>query len=67
MDTEVLLTTDDLAARWQATKSSIYGLRYLGKCPPAVKLGRGLRFRLRDVEAWEQAHLEAEPEHRSAR
>jgi predicted DNA-binding transcriptional regulator AlpA len=58
MDTEVLLSLDDLCARWQTTKSSIYGRRYLGKCPPAVKIGRALRFRLQDVLAWEQAHLE---------
>jgi len=57
MDSEVLLTTEDLCARWQVTPASIYGLRYERKGPPSVKIGKGLRFRLADVEAWERTRL----------
>lgn len=50
---ETLLGVEELAARWGVTPRVIYGRRFARDCPPAVKVGRVLRFRLADVEAWE--------------
>ncbi|MBT3247789.1 MAG: helix-turn-helix domain-containing protein [Actinobacteria bacterium] len=36
----------------QVPKATIYSWRYHGTAPPAVKLGRHLRWRPEDVEAW---------------
>lgn len=50
---EHLLTPDDLAAVLGIQKRTIYVVRYMGgNLPPAIKLGRRLRFRPDDVEAW---------------
>lgn len=45
-----------LAARWSTKPKVIYGLRYRGEAPPAIRVGRELRFRVTDVEAWESQH-----------
>ncbi len=51
---ETLLTTTDLARRWRTTEQAVYAARHRGDCPGAVKRGRRLLWRLRDVEAWEE-------------
>ena len=53
-DSDTFLSVEDLAARWQRATSVVYGLRYRGECPPAIRIGRELRFRLSDIEAWEE-------------
>jgi predicted DNA-binding transcriptional regulator AlpA len=53
------LTVDDLADRWSTTAAVIYGMRHKSQCPPAIRVGKQLRWRLEDVEQWETAHLEA--------
>jgi predicted DNA-binding transcriptional regulator AlpA len=53
-----LLDAKGLAARWGVPVQTIYGLRYRGEAPRAMKVGRELRWRLPDVEAWENAHLD---------
>jgi predicted DNA-binding transcriptional regulator AlpA len=55
---EVYLSVDELAARYKRPRSVIYGLRYRGEGPPAIRIGRTLRFRLSDIEAWEAEHME---------
>ena len=57
------LSVEDLAARWKRTAAVIYGLRYRGEAPPAIRIGKELRFRLVDVERWEQDRLESDSEH----
>jgi predicted DNA-binding transcriptional regulator AlpA len=49
------LSVDELAARYKTDAHTIYNMRYRGDAPPAIKVGRALRFRLEDVEAWELA------------
>ena len=44
-----------LADRWKVPVATVYGLRYRGEAPPAIRVGRELRWRLEDVEAWEAA------------
>jgi predicted DNA-binding transcriptional regulator AlpA len=55
---EPLLTIEDLAERWQTTRGVIYGMRHRGRTPPAVFIGKELRWRLADVEEWERNELE---------
>jgi len=49
------LSLEQLAERLGVRPRIVYGLRYRGEAPPAIKVGRQLRFRLEDVEAWELA------------
>jgi predicted DNA-binding transcriptional regulator AlpA len=54
MSTDALITLQQLAERLQVTPKVIYGLRYRGEAPPAIKVGRELRWRLSDVADWEE-------------
>ena len=58
MENDRLLTTADLAHRWRTTEQAVYSARHRGDCPPAVRVGKRLLWRLVDVEAWEDAHVE---------
>lgn len=49
------LDVDGLAQRWNTTAKVVYGLRYRHQAPPAIRIGRELRFALQDVEKWEAA------------
>lgn len=49
---ERLLTMDDLAARTQTSKSTLYSLRSQGRGPRGFRIGRGLRFHPSDVDRW---------------
>jgi excisionase family DNA binding protein len=50
-----LLTLNELADRLNVSAKVVYGLRYRNDAPPAIRVGRELRFRVADVEAWENA------------
>ena len=56
MTQEVFLTVEELASRWNKSKWWIYENRSAMKLR-AIKLGSQYRFRLSDVEAWEDANL----------
>lgn len=49
---EQLLTTEDLATLLNVSLAVVYGLRYRGEAPPAIRIGRELRFRRADIDAW---------------
>jgi predicted DNA-binding transcriptional regulator AlpA len=51
----LFLSVEDLAARWGVKPTVVYKLRYSHQAPPAIRVGRELRWNLRDVESWEQA------------
>jgi hypothetical protein len=54
MDTsETLLTTRDLAQRWQVNAGSLANDRSAGRGVPYVKIGGAVRYRLHDVEVFE--------------
>lgn len=57
MSQDQLLTTADLARRWRTTEQAVYGARYRGNCPNAIRIGKRLLWRLADVEVWEQERL----------
>jgi excisionase family DNA binding protein len=48
-----LLTADDVAERWQVSRSQVYALARAGKVP-TVAIGRYYRFRLEELEEWER-------------
>jgi excisionase family DNA binding protein len=47
-----LLTVHELAGLLQVPPKTIYTWRYKGVGPPAVPIGRYLRFRAEDVATW---------------
>lgn len=55
--TEYTLTDHDLAARWGKKLSTIRCLRTRKKSPPYLKLHATVRYRLADIEAFEQSCL----------
>ena len=61
MNDETLLTTTDLARRWRTTEQAVYAARHRGDCPRAVRRGRRLLWRLRDIEAWEEVRAASDP------
>ncbi|MDX6307448.1 MAG: hypothetical protein QOI06_494 [Nocardioidaceae bacterium] len=52
---EPLWTLDDVAEYVGLSKAALYNLRHLGRGPVGYRVGRHLRFRLADVEAWLEA------------
>lgn len=53
----IFLTERDLATRHQRSVKAVQYQRITGGGVPFVKFGRSVRYRLADVEAWEDAHL----------
>lgn len=47
-----LLTADDIAQRWQVSRDLVYELTRQGRIP-VVKLGRCYRYKLDQIEAYE--------------
>lgn len=47
-----LATIGEVAAFLRIPSRTLYQWRYRGKGPPAYRVGRHLRFRWLDVEAW---------------
>jgi predicted DNA-binding transcriptional regulator AlpA len=43
-----------LAHRWGTTEKTIQSMRYAGTGPKSVKRGRSVRYRLRDILAYER-------------
>ena len=53
-----LMTIDEVAAYIQLPKNTLYKLRSQGNGPRAARLGRHLRYRRSDVDAWITARLD---------
>ena len=49
---ERLITTEELAAYLSVPRSTLYAWRYRGEGPPAIRVGRYLRYRMTEVEGW---------------
>ena len=47
-----LLTADEAAEYLGVSLQTLYGWRWKRVGPRAAKVGRELRYRLRDIEAW---------------
>lgn len=50
-----LLTMEELEEYTKTPMSTLYSLRSAGKGPVGFRIGRGLRFRRSDVDAWTNA------------
>jgi len=50
--TEQLMTVDEVAELLQIPKSTLYYWRYQRQGPPAVRIGRALRYRKTDINAF---------------
>ncbi len=48
-----LLTTEEVAARYRVSRRTLYHWRATGQAPPAIKVGRHLRWPQLQVQAWE--------------
>ena len=51
--TDAFLTVQDLATRLSVPPATIYTWNFYGRGPRYLKVGRLCRYRLADVEAWE--------------
>lgn len=60
LSSHLLLTTAELAGYLRVPRSTLYGWRYRGVGPPAIRVGRHLRYRTCDVERW--LELQTEPD-----
>jgi predicted DNA-binding transcriptional regulator AlpA len=47
-----LIGIKELAAELDLPEDTLYHWRYVGKGPKCAKIGKHLRYRRRDVEAW---------------
>ena len=47
-----LLTVQEVASFLRVPIRTLYGWRYHGEGPPAIRIGRYLRYRWTDVEEW---------------
>jgi hypothetical protein len=52
-----LLTDAQLAVRWQLSRGTLANQRSQGRGPAYLKLASRIRYRLSDIEAYEQAGL----------
>lgn len=55
---EVLLTTEELASYLGVPRSTLYAWKYRGDGPPAIRVGRHLRYRSPEVERWLDAQTQ---------
>ena len=47
-----LMTVEQLAKVLQVSIRSVWRMRSAGQVPPPVKIGGGVRWRVRDVQSW---------------
>lgn len=52
MPPEPLMTTEQLGEYLQKPVATLYAWRHRGGGPPAIPVGRGLRYRREDVDRW---------------
>ena len=64
-DSPTMLSLHDVAKLLNVTPKTLYGLRYRNDAPPAIRVGRELRFRPADVERWIAERLAADQERAS--
>jgi len=58
-----LLTVDELAQVLRVPKATVYRWRSTGDGPRGYSIGRHVRFRWPDVEAWLEERADSSPEH----
>lgn len=53
MTEDLLLTTDEVVARYRVSRRTLYHWRATGHAPRAIKVGRHLRWPQSEIQAWE--------------
>jgi excisionase family DNA binding protein len=53
---QMYLLPSDLASRLNISSATLQRWRCEGKSPPYIKVGNSIRYRLDDVEKWEEEH-----------
>lgn len=48
----VMMSPRDVAAQLNVPLATVYRWNHMGDGPPRVRIGRHVRYRLEDVEAW---------------
>lgn len=61
MESDQLLTLKQVADLLQVPRQTLYGWRTRNEGPPGLKVGRHVRYRLRDVEKWLDTRGQAGP------
>lgn len=56
-DPDLLMTTQDLAVRWSCSRKKLEADRLRGTGCRFIRVGRLVRYRLADVEAYERSRL----------
>jgi excisionase family DNA binding protein len=56
MTSDTLLTADEAAEYLRLSRKQLQQWRYFGRGPTYVKVGRGVRYRRSDLDAWLDAH-----------
>ncbi len=59
MGTDEILAPGDVAEEFKLPERTLAQWRYLNKGPAYLKVGRHVRYRRRDVEAWLTSHTVA--------
>lgn len=54
---QALMSVEDLAEYLGKPVKTIYEMNHRGTAPPRIRVGRHVRYRLADVEAWLSAHV----------
>lgn len=52
MNRSALITTRDVAEMLGVSRSTLYGWAVAGYGPPPIKVGRQVRYKASDVDAW---------------
>ncbi|HBG35067.1 MAG: hypothetical protein A2X70_04425 [Alphaproteobacteria bacterium GWC2_42_16] len=53
---KLLLTPEALAERWNITPATLSQWRWNGRGPLFIKMNKGVRYRLSDIERFEEQH-----------
>lgn len=61
MTTDTLMSTEDLARYLGIPINTLYQWRHKGEGPRAIRVGRHLRFRRADVDAWLEENADPSP------
>lgn len=59
MEHDRLVNVDELAAYLNVSAKTLYAWRYRKKGPPALRVGRHLRYRWADINEWVTDQLES--------
>lgn len=55
---DLVLTTEELAERYQVPLATIYTWNSQGTGPRRIRVGKHVRYRMADILEWEEGNLE---------